>query len=98
MADQNSLLNETVRETWVRWWEVFNELLSHALTIGFMIGIIGAIEWFIKYTHHAEEIKFFKDTRFEVPLQFLLDAADLSMIICISAIAIFSVARGGLRR
>jgi hypothetical protein len=98
MTDQNSLLNETVRVTWVRWWELFNELLSHVLTICFMIGCIGAIEWFIKFTHHEEEIKFFKGTPAEVPLQYLLDAADLSMIVCISAIAIYSVAKGGLRR
>jgi uncharacterized protein involved in response to NO len=90
--------NENVRDTWVRWWELFNELLSHALTIGFLIGCIGAIQWFAHLTHPGEEIIFFKNTRFAVPLQYLLDAADLSMIICISAIGIYTVARGGQRK
>src|SRR3954454_23834746 len=98
MSDQNSFLNDTVRVTWVRWWELFHELLSHTLSIAYMIGFIAAIEWFMRTTQHGDEIIFFKKTEWEFPLQYLLDAADLSLIVCISAVAIYTVAKGALRR
>lgn len=53
--------NDNVREIWVRWWEVFNELLTHALTILFLIGCIGMIDRFTIFMNHGEEKVFFEN-------------------------------------
>jgi hypothetical protein len=76
-------INNIVGKTWQRGWAVFNELLVHTIIIVFVVIFIKVIELVVGYSHPHGEMHFFKDSKFQFPAQWLFDAADVAMMVCL---------------
>jgi hypothetical protein len=79
-----------VGDSWRRGWAVLNELAVHALAIIFVIACIEVIRFFTKF---FDEIVFFVGSGFEFPAKWLLDAADVAMIVSLVTVGILATIR-----